>query len=137
MFLRGSSEAGNRQALLNVVPGECTDRTSLPSPFTLSSVPLIDRVCAAKACAGRETNQPRETTLRVLTRVLITLSLVKVFSFLFVFEFFIVPFIHVFLLATACHMSTLPASVNVKALVGFGTPTVQALTYLRWGLGGR
>ena len=30
--------------------------TSLPSPFTLSSLPLIDRVCAAKACPGRDTN---------------------------------------------------------------------------------
>ena len=29
-----------------------------------------------------------------VTRVLITLSLVKVFSFLFVFGFFIVPFIY-------------------------------------------
>ena len=30
--------------------------TSLPSPFTLSSLPLIDRVCVAKACPGRDTN---------------------------------------------------------------------------------
>ena len=30
--------------------------TSLPCPFTLSSLPLIDRVCVAKACPGRDTN---------------------------------------------------------------------------------
>ena len=30
--------------------------TSLPSSFTLSSLPLIDRVCVAKACPGRDTN---------------------------------------------------------------------------------
>ena len=30
--------------------------TSLPSPFTLSSLPVIDRVCVAKACPGRDTN---------------------------------------------------------------------------------
>ena len=57
--------------------------TSLPSPFTLSSLPFIDRVCAAKACPGRDTN-----SLRVLTRVLISLPLVKVFSFLFLIFWF-------------------------------------------------
>ena len=31
-------------------------RTSLPPPSTLSSMPLIERVCAAKACPGRDTN---------------------------------------------------------------------------------
>ena len=30
--------------------------TSLPSPSTPSSLPLIDRVCVAKACPGRDTN---------------------------------------------------------------------------------
>ena len=45
---------------------------------------------------------------------------------------------HVFsLLQLHFNVSTLPASANVKALVGFGAPTVQALTYPKWGLGGR
>ena len=37
-------------------PGECTDDDITPISFTLSPLPLIDRVCAAKACPGRDTN---------------------------------------------------------------------------------
>ena len=37
-------------------PGECTDDDITPGSLTLSSRPLIDRVCAAKACPWRDTN---------------------------------------------------------------------------------
>ena len=50
---RGSSNLSSTWSRVNAQM-----RTSLPSPSTLSSLPLIDRVCAAKACPGRDTNSP-------------------------------------------------------------------------------
>ena len=77
-------------------------------------------------------------SLRTFKKLSVFLSLVKVFSFLFVFGFLIVLFMHIFSpLQLHVYTSTLPASANVKALVGFGAPTVKALTYPEWGLGGR
>ena len=61
--------------------------------------------------------------------MLVTLYL-KLYSFLFAF------FIVLLTVATAYCMSTLLASANVEALVGIGAPTVQALTYPKWGLRG-
>ena len=61
--------------------------TSLPSPFTLSSLPLIDRVCVAKACPGRDTN----SLLRLCEcwpGYWYRFRLVKVFSFLFLIFWF-------------------------------------------------
>ena len=61
--------------------------TTLPSPSTLSSLSLIDIVCAAKAHPGRDTN-----SLLALCQcwpgywLLISLPLVKIFSFLFGFS---------------------------------------------------
>ena len=55
--------------------------TSLPSPFTLSSLPLIDSLCSQSL--PRKGYQFTSQALRVLTSVLISLPLVKGFSFLF------------------------------------------------------
>ena len=53
-------------------------------------------------------------------------SLVEVFSFLFVFVFYCTFHACFLTVAIAYCMSTLPASANKKALVGFGTATIQA-----------
>ena len=60
--------------------------TSLPSPSTPSSLPLIDSLCSQSL--PRKGYQFTFQALRVLTRVLILLPLVKVFSFLFVIFWF-------------------------------------------------
>ena len=44
--------------LLNLLYVNAQMRISVPFPFTLSSMPLIDRVCAAKAYPGTDTNSP-------------------------------------------------------------------------------
>ena len=91
-----------------------------------------------KSLTGPEMNAESFPSLRTSKKFSVFLSLVKVFSILFVFGFFIVLFMHIFLpLQLHVYTSTLPASANVKALVGFGAPTVQALMYPKWGLGGR
>ena len=57
---------------------------------------------------------------------------------MFVYWVFIVTFQCIFSYQLQLHVytSTLPASANVKALVGSGAPTVQVLTYPKWRLGG-
>ena len=51
LISRGSGKLSSTRSRVNAQM-----MTSFPSPFTLSSLPLIDRVCAAKACPGRDTN---------------------------------------------------------------------------------
>ena len=47
---------GSGKLSLTWSPGECTDDDFTPISFPFSSLPLIDRVCAAKACPGRDNN---------------------------------------------------------------------------------
>ena len=69
--------------------------TSLPSPSTLSFLPLIDRVCVqCSQSLPRKGYQFTSQVLRVLTRVLISLPLVKVF---FISVFIILVSLHCYL----------------------------------------
>ena len=65
----------------------------------------------------------------MLTRVLISLPLVKVFSFLFVIFWF--HCIHTFncMLSCICMLTWKYLYITVMALVGFSASAVQALTY--------
>ena len=117
-----------------------TSLTSLHhfSHFCLLSEVLCFIFLLNKSLKGPEMNTESFLSLRTFKKFSMFLLLVTVFSFLFVFGFFIVLFMHIFLLLQLhVYTSTLPASANLMVLVGFGAPTVQALTYPKWGLGGR
>ena len=64
----------------------------------------------------------------MLTRVLISLPLVKVFSFLFVIFWFHCILTFNCMLSCIC-MLTWKSLITVMALVGFSATAVQALTY--------
>ena len=107
------------------------------SHFCLLSEVLCFIFLLDKSLIGPEMNTESFLSLRTFKKFSVFLSLVKVFHFC-LYLGFIVLFTYIFLpLQLHVCTSTLPASANVKALVGFGAPTVQALTYPKWGLGGR
>ena len=88
---------------------------------TLSKSLLISQLIEAQFSFNSQ-------ALRVLARVLISLPLVKVFSFLFVIFLFHCILTFNCMLSCIC-MLTWNLYITVMALVGFSASAVQALTY--------
>ena len=120
---------GKRQALLTVVRGECTDEDTTPISF-YPLLPSLDLQTLCSQSLPRKGYQFTSQALRRLTRVLISLPLVKISSFLFVFQFsfFIVCTFQLLAVLVYLHVDG-NLYITVMALVGFSASAVQALTY--------
>ena len=114
---------GKRLALLTVVQGECTDEDITPISF-YPLLPTLDRVCS-QSLPWKE-YQFTSRVLRVLTRVLISLPLVKVFYFC-VYWVFHCTF-QLYAVSVYLHVDG-NLYITVMAQVGCSTSAVQALTY--------